>query len=326
MVESEDQKTLVPFNLDHILSQVPELKKLDVQLDSHSFERPIDSSDINPQHWSKLGEIISNRYDNYDGFVILHGSDTLAYTASALSYMFPGLNKPVILTGSQLPIGMIRTDARENLITAVEIASMQINDEAIVQEVAVFFEDMLYRGNRIKKLSTEAFEAFFSPNYPVLAEAGVSINFDYSELLPKSEQPFRLQDGFDNRVVVLTLFPGISEDLVKNVLSHTDIKGLVLLTFGAGNGPSAPWLIEHLEDSIAKGLVVVNVTQCAMGQVEQGKYETSLGLLNAGVISGGDMTMEAAITKLMFLLAQNDDSHWVREQMVTNLRGELSTR
>lgn len=324
MVESEDQKTLVPFNLDYILSHVPELKKLDVKLDSHSFDTPIDSSDIQPKHWEDIGAVINDNYKKYDGFVILHGSDTLAYTASALSYMLQGLSKPVILTGSQLPIGMIRTDARENLITAVQIATQTMNGEPVVQEVAVFFEDMLYRGNRIKKLSTEAFEAFFSPNYPVLAEAGVNINFDYAELLPKREVSFQLKTGFSNQVVVLTLFPGISSELVKSVLANSALRGLILMTFGAGNGPTQPWFLDTIAEAIARNVVVVNVTQCAMGQVEQGKYETSTGLLASGVISGGDMTMEAAITKLMFLLAQNDDNQWVKEQMVTNLRGEIS--
>lgn len=324
MVESEDQKTLVPFNLDYILSYVPELNKLDVKLDSYSFETPIDSSNIHPDHWTQIANVISDNYVHYDGFVILHGSDTLAFTASALSFMLEGLRKPVILTGSQLPIGMIRTDARENLITAVQIAAQKLDEEPVVQEVAVYFEDMLYRGNRTKKLSTEAFEAFFSPNYPVLAQAGVSLNFNHAELWSTNKEEFRLIDGFNNQVVVLTLFPGISSELVRAVLSNKELKGIVLMTFGAGNGPTDKWFLDLIDEAIARGLVIVNVTQCAMGQVEQGKYETSAGLLKAGVISGADMTFEAAITKLMFLFGQNVDSNWVKEQMVTNLRGELS--
>jgi L-asparaginase len=324
MVESEDQKTLVPFNLDHILSHVPELKKLDVKLDSFSFDVPIDSSDIQPKHWTQLGEIITDRYDEFDGFVILHGSDTLAYTASALSYMLDGLHKPVIITGSQLPIGMIRTDARENLITAVEIATKTLNGKPVVTEVAVFFEDMLYRGNRIKKQSTEAFEAFFSPNYPILASAGVSIGFDYPELFQSETKDLKLVTGFDEHVAVLTLFPGISPQLVKSVLESVHVRGLILLTFGAGNGPSAPWFVDLIRDGVARGMVIVNVTQCTMGEVEQGKYKTSMGLLKAGVVSGGDLTFEAAITKLMFLLAQSEDEDWVKQQMGTDLRGEIT--
>ena len=324
MVESEDQKTLVPFNLDYILSHVPELKKLDVRLDSFSFDTPIDSSDIQPQHWTQIGEIITERYSAYDGFVILHGSNTLAYTASALSFMLDGLHKPVILTGSQLPIGMIRTDARENLITAVEIAAKRLDGKPVVTEVAVFFEDMLYRGNRIKKQSTEAFEAFFSPNYPILASAGVSISFDHTELFRSEAKELRLMNGFDENVAVLTLFPGMSPKLVKSVLESVHLRGLILLTFGAGNGPSAPWFVDLIRESVAKGLVIVNVTQCTMGEVEQGKYKTSMGLLKAGVVSGGDMTFEAAITKLMFLLSQSEDGDWVKKQMGTNLRGEIT--
>ncbi|MEQ9187558.1 MAG: asparaginase [Cryomorphaceae bacterium] len=326
MVESEDQQTLVPFDLDHILKKVPELNKLGAELDSVSFEHPIDSSDMMPEHWTRIAHYVESNYHTYDGFVILHGSDTLAYTASALSFMFDGLRKPIILTGSQLPIGRIRTDARENLITAVEFAIQKIGDEPVIQEVAVCFEDRLFRGNRIKKFSTEAFDAFISPNYPALAAAGVNLNFDHEELYRSETAEFVLTDGFDQRVAVLTFFPGITEQLVSSVLTNDQLRGLVLMTFGAGNLPRHPWLLDAVRKAVSRGLVVVNVTQCAKGNVEQGKYETSSGLVEAGVVSCGDMTVEASLTKLMFLLAQSEDPDWVRAQMATNLKGELSIR
>jgi L-asparaginase len=324
MIESEDRQTLVPFNLKHVLEQVPELKKLDAKLSSVSFEQPLDSSDIEPEHWMAIAEIVKQNYEEYDGFVILHGSDTLAYTASALSFMFEGLKKPVILTGSQLPIGMIRTDARENLITAVEFATLRMHDEPVLQEVAIYFEDMLYRGNRTKKFSTEAFDAFISPNYPKLAKAGVNLNFDFNELFRCEREEFSVQDGFDNRIAVLTLFPGITEQLVTAVLTNENLRGIIILTFGSGNAPRHQWLMTAIESAVKRGVVIVNVTQCAKGNVEQGKYETSVGLLSAGVVSCGDMTLEATVTKLMFLLGQSDDSEWVRDRIATNLKGELS--
>jgi len=324
MIESEDRQTLVPFNLKHVLEQVPELKKLDAKLSSVSFEQPLDSSDIEPEHWMAIAEIVKQNYEEYDGFVILHGSDTLAYTASALSFMFEGLKKPVILTGSQLPIGMIRTDARENLITAVEFATLRMHDEPVLQEVAIYFEDMLYRGNRTKKFSTEAFDAFISPNYPKLAKAGVNLNFDFIELFRCEREEFSVQDGFDNRIAVLTLFPGITEQLVTAVLTNENLRGIIILTFGSGNAPRHQWLMTAIESAVKRGVVIVNVTQCAKGNVEQGKYETSVGLLSAGVVSCGDMTLEATVTKLMFLLGQSDDSEWVRDRIATNLKGELS--
>jgi L-asparaginase len=324
MVESADRKTLVPFDMSHVLEQVPELKKLNAELHSVSFEKPIDSSDMQPEHWSQLAKIIHDNYDAHDGFVILHGSDTLAYTASALSYMLNGLDKPVILTGSQLPIGMIRTDARENLITAVEIAALQVNDEPVVQEVAIYFEYKLYRGNRTKKISTDAFEAFASPNFPVLAEAGVNINFNHAALFRKKTAQFSLTDGFDNRVATLVLFPGISEEHVRSVLQTENLRAAIIVTFGAGNASQQPWFLKQLSSAIERGLIVINMTQCSKGHVEQGKYETSTALLKLGVISGGDMTFEGAITKLMLLLAQSDDKTWVIDQFVTNISGELS--
>jgi len=326
MVESEDQQTLEPFDLKHILEKVPELHKLGAELDSVSFDQPIDSSDMMPAHWAHLAHQVEVNYDQYDGFVILHGSDTLAYTASALSFMFEGLRKPIILTGSQLPIGRIRTDARENLITAVDFAIQKIADEPVIQEVAVCFEDQLFRGNRTKKFSTEAFDAFISPNYPDLAAAGVNLNFDHQELYRSEKTAFRLTGGFDQRVAVLTFFPGITEQLVLSVLTNESLRGIVLMTFGAGNLPRHPWLLEAIKKAVARGLVVVNVTQCAKGNVEQGKYETSSGLAEGGVVSCGDMTLEASLTKLMFLLGQSEDADWVRDQMATNLKGELSIR
>lgn len=324
MVESEDRQTLVPFDLAHILAMVPELKKLNTRLDAISFDTPIDSSDMQPGHWTKMANLILEHYDTYDGFVILHGSDTLAYSASALSFMLQGLKKPVVLTGSQLPIGMIRTDARENLITSVEFASRRHNGAPIVQEVVVCFEDLLYRGNRTKKFSTQAFEAFISPNYPVLGEAGVDINFELDRLYRTDELEFKVVDGFDRRVAVLSLFPGISVAFIKTLLQTTDLRGLVIMTFGSGNAPRDEEMLQAIRTAVNDGLVVVNVTQCAKGKVEQGKYETSVGLLKAGVISCGDMTLEATITKLMFLLDKSNDPAWVRSNMLTNLRGELS--
>jgi L-asparaginase len=324
MVESEDRQTLVPFDLEQILQKVPELHKLGAQLESVSFDEPIDSSDMMPAHWTRIAGFIQEHYDRYDGFVILHGSDTLAYTASALSFMLEGLHKPVILTGSQLPIGMIRTDARENLITAVEFATQKLNGEPVIQEVVICFEYKLYRGNRTKKFSTEAFDAFISPNYPALATAGVNLNFDYNELYRTEEKHFRLVDGFETNVAVLTMFPGIAQHLVESVLKHSKLKGLVLLTFGSGNAPRHAWLIEAVREAISKGMVIVNVSQCAKGRVEQGRYETSVGLAEAGVVSGGDMTLEAALVKLMFLLARSGDAAWVKDKMATNLKGEIS--
>jgi len=326
MVESEDQQTLVPFDLKHILEKVPEMNKLGATLDSMSFEHPIDSSDMMPEHWTMIANQVQANYEDYDGFVILHGSDTLAYTASALSFMFEGLQKPVIITGSQLPIGMIRTDARENLITAVEFAIQKIKDEPVIQEVAVCFEDQLFRGNRTKKFSTEAFDAFISPNYPELALAGVNLNFNHQELFRSEKAAFHLTDGFDRRVAVLTFFPGITEQLVTTVLSNIELRGIALMTFGSGNLPQHDWLLKAIGEAVERGVVMVNVTQCAKGNVEQGKYETSTGLVEAGVVSCGDMTLEATLTKLMFLLGQSDDPQWVRDQMATNLKGELSIR
>jgi L-asparaginase len=324
MIESEDRKTLVPFDLSNILDQVPELKKLNVKLDSESFEKPIDSSDMQPKDWARMAQIIERHYDRYDGFVILHGSDTLAYSASALSFMLEGLKKPVILTGSQLPIGMIRTDARENLITAVEMAAMQENGAPVIQEVAIYFEYKLYRGNRTCKVSAEAFEAFSSPNYPLLAEAGVHIAVNHNRLFKSTQDAFKMHSKLDASVGVLTLFPGMSEEQLLAQLGSKNQRALIFQTFGSGNASQQPWFLKALKTAIENGLIVLNVTQCMKGKVEQGKYATSKALLDMGVIGGSDLTLEAAITKMMFLLGQSADTNWIKTQLIANIRGELS--
>ena len=324
MVESHDRRTLEPFDLDHVLKQVPELNKLNVELDAVSFPKPIDSSDMQPEHWINIAEIIRQAYEHIDGFVILHGSDTLAYTASALSFLLEGLRKPVILTGSQLPIGMIRTDARENLITAVEIAATQMDGQPLIQEVAVYFEYKLYRGNRTSKFSTEAFEAFDSPNYPVLAEAGVHLNFDHHALYHPEQEELTVHTAFSNEVLVVTLFPGLSEHVMRAIVAQEHSRAILLRTFGSGNAPQMPWFVDLLKQYIDAGNLVLNVSQCRKGTVEQGRYATSRELQSMGVLSGGDMTFEAAVTKLMILLGLSTDREWVASHLLSDLRGELS--
>lgn len=325
MVESADRQSLVPFDLKHILDQVPELNKLNTRLDAVSFENPIDSSDMHPGHWTRMANMVADHYDHYDGFVVLHGSDTLAYSASALSFMLKGLQKPVILTGSQLPIGMIRTDARENLITAVEMATLAYNGDPVIREVAVYFEYKLYRGNRTKKVSTEAFEAFHSPNYPLLAEAGVHIEVNHQALW-RSEDRFELNTNMDPAVGVLPLFPGIQPPMVKSILESPGLKGVVMQTFGAGNAMQETWFLELLSKAIERGMVILNLSQCTRGGVEQGKYATSQALLKMGVVGGVDMTLEAAIVKLMYLFGHEPERDVIREMLVQSMRGELSMK
>ncbi len=324
MVEDSETGSLKPFDFVHLSEQIPELKKFNYHFDTHSFEPPIDSSNMAPPVWIKLAELIEKNYDNYDGFVVLHGSDTMAYTASALSFMFENLNKPIILTGSQLPIGVIRTDGKENFITAVEIAAAKENGKPIVPEVCIYFENKLYRGNRTNKYNAENFEAFRSVNYPLLAEVGVYIKYNYTAIHSSIEQEFRVVKKIDTNIIILKLFPGITENAVKAILSTEGLRGVVMETFGSGNAPSGKWFIDLLKEVINKGIIIYNVTQCRGGAVEIGKYETSSDLGKIGVVGGSDITTEAAVTKMMYLLGRGYTKDKIEKYLQTSLRGEMT--
>ncbi|MBS1647488.1 MAG: type I asparaginase [Bacteroidetes bacterium] len=325
MVQDAKTGTLRPFNFKQLTKQVPELHRFQLELHSVSFKKPIDSSNMNPQVWVHLAQIIEKNYTLYDGFVILHGSDTMAYTASALSFMLENLSKPVILTGSQLPIGIIRTDGKENLITAIEIAAAKNKrGKALVPEVAVYFEYELYRGNRTLKYNSEHFDAFKSPNYPVLAEAGVDITYNDNYIAKCSTKKLRVHKHLDNDIAVLPLFPGISKKITESYLQIKGLKALILYSFGAGNAPTEPWFLSLLEHLIKQNVIVYNVTQCLVGRVIQGKYQTSAALKKIGVLSGEDSTLEAAVTKLMFLLGENKSQAQIKKLLSKNLRGEIS--
>lgn len=324
MVQDTETGALNPFDFKHLTDQIPEIRKFGFHIDSISFDPIIDSSNMQPEIWVRLAKIIEENYEKFDGFVILHGSDTMAYTASALSFMLENLSKPVILTGSQLPIGMIRTDGKENFITSLEIAAARHNGEALVPEVCIYFEYQLYRGNRTHKFNAEHFEAFRSVNYPVLAQAGVEIKYNTDAIHKAVGQEFRIFTRMDTRVGVLTLFPGISREAVHTVLNIPDVKAVVMETFGSGNAPTYPWFLEELEDACNRGLIILNVTQCRGGSVKMGKYETSVNLQRIGVVSGHDITFEAALTKLMYLLGNDYAPERLKKYLQTPLRGEMT--
>ncbi len=302
---TDSHGVLIPFDFSLILEHLPTLKNLFLDLTVVTFEQPVDSSNIEPSHWRSIGQIIYDNYLNQDGFVILHGTDTMAFTASALSFMLIGLTKPVILTGAQLPISEPRSDARENLITSLEIASAKKDGKALVPEVCIYFDYHLLRGSRSKKVESMHFDAFESENYPALAKAGVKIDYNFSVInSPESNMTLRLLTKMDTNISVLKLFPGINQATVEAILNTPGLKAVILETFGSGNAPSSKWLIDCLKKVVDKGIIVLNVSQCPGGMVIQGKYETSKALNEIGVISGADMTIEAAVTKLMILLGE----------------------
>ncbi len=325
MIEDPVTKALKPFDFSHLMENVPKVKMLDYKIDNIQFQPPIDSSDMSPAHWQDIARSIADNYDDYDGFVVLHGTDTMAYTASALSFMLDGLDKPVIITGSQLPIGEVRTDGEENLITALQIAAATDTDgRPMVREVAILFENYLWRGNRSTKRSADNFNAFKSNNYPQLAKIGLGIHFDTDALMRRNvEKSLRPHYDLDTSVMVIDLYPGLNERLLRHMLAAPGIKGIVLRTYGTGNAPTSSWFIEAIREVINRGVIVLNVTQCVNGGVNT-RYLAGDMLAAAGVISGYDLTFEAAITKMMFLFGLGISSGEIKKQLCMSLAGEMT--
>jgi len=325
MVYDAKTDSLVPFDFAQIPDNLPEMARLDFEISVLTLNELLDSSNMNPEIWVMLAKMIEENYAKYDSFVILHGTDTMAYTASALSYLLENLNKPVILTGAQLPIGVARTDAKENFITALEIASDQANNLPIISEVCIYFNSVLLRGNRSIKNESVQFNAFESENYPVLAQAGIKIEYNQPYLKSYDPKAFlKVHEALDENVVILKLFPGITEKVVRNILEIKGLRGVVLETFGSGNAPTVDWFLKLIKEFIEKGIVIYNVSQCNGGRVAQGKYQTSQYLQEIGVVSGADITTEAAITKLMFVLGQSKDIQLIKKMLKHSIAGEMS--
>lgn len=326
MGRNSKTNALEPLDINNLLAQIPELKQIKTAVDVFQFDTPIDSSDMNPILWAELVKIIDERYNRYDGFVILHGTDTMAYTSSALSFMLENLTKPIILTGSQLPVGQLRTDGKENLITSIELASIK-NEEGVspIPEVCIYFSGHLYRGNRTTKQNAECFNAFESFNYPHLCDAGVNFRFAFHHILkPDFSKRMIAHKEMDPNVLVFSLFPGMQESIMKHLLESPELKSIVIRSYGAGNAPQQEWITDLLKKATERGVVIVNISQCVAGKVEMSLYNSGYHLLKAGVVSGMDSTIEAAVTKLMYLQARYKDPERIREIMKTSICGEIS--
>lgn len=328
MKEDSKDRTLKPFDFKHIIDKVPEIGRFASKIDSYTFDPLIDSSDVEPASWQILAKLIKDKYDKYDGFVILHGTDTMSYSASALSFMLDNLQKPIIFTGSQLPIGAPRTDGKENIISSVEIAATRdANGRAIVPEVCIYFDSMLMRGNRTVKINSEEFRAFVSPNFPVLADAGIYIKYKFQNILKASDKDSELiiNSNLDTRVSILKLHPGITPRVCKYILCSPETRAVIIETYGSGNAPSRDWFLDILREANSLGKIMVNVTQCVVGTVNMSIYATGKTLEDCGVINGYDSTTEAALGKLFVLMGKSSDNEWVKKMMHHNLKGEIST-